>query len=109
MDVVRTSLEKVGGSVKLNSTEGQGTRIVLCLPLSMSVSRIMMIRIADQLFGIPLESVVETVRVPAQDIHLIKQQRAAVLRGRIVPLYGMDLLLQLPNPPPPMMTESLPF
>lgn len=99
MDVVRTSLEKVGGSVKLNSTEGQGTRIVLCLPLSMSVSRIMMIRIADQLFGIPLESVVETVRVPAQDIHLIKQQRAAVLRGRIVPLYGMDLLLQLPNPP----------
>lgn len=94
MDVVKSSLEKVGGQVWLTSEKGKGTRILLSLPLSMSVSNVMMVQIAGQQYGVPMESVVETVRVAGDDIHAFKDQRTAVLRGRIVPLYGASQLLR---------------
>ncbi|WP_337271222.1 chemotaxis protein CheA [Oryzifoliimicrobium ureilyticus] len=103
MDVVKSSLEKVGGQVQLTSVKGKGTRIFLSLPLSMSISNVMMVHIAGQQYGVPMESVVETVRVAGTDIHAFKDQRTAVLRGRIVPLYDASQLLSSdtvsqPNP-----------
>lgn len=94
MDVVKSSLEKVGGQVRLTSEKGKGTRIQLSLPLSMSVSNVMMVQIAGQQYGVPMDAVVETVRVAAKDIHGFKDQRTAVLRGRIVPLYDANQLLR---------------
>ncbi|OLP61802.1 hypothetical protein BJF93_19095 [Xaviernesmea oryzae] len=101
MDVVKSSLEKVGGQVTLTSEVGRGTRIMLSLPLSMSVSNVMMVMIAGQQYGVPMEAVVETVRVAGEDIHVFKGQRTAVLRGRIVPLYGANTLLGLAHEPVP--------
>lgn len=101
MDVVRSSLEKVGGQVWLTSEKGKGTKIVLSLPLSMSVSNVMMVDIGGQNFGVPMDVVVETVRIKQSDIHVFKQRRTAVLRGRIVPLYTTDELLASHSPPKP--------
>ncbi|WP_210275616.1 chemotaxis protein CheW [Rhizobium sp. G21] len=80
--------------MRLTSEKGKGTRILLSLPLSMSVSNVMMVQIAEQHYGVPMESVVETVRVASRDIHAFKAQRTAVLRGRIVPLYDASQLLR---------------
>ncbi|MBB4066072.1 chemotaxis protein CheA [Gellertiella hungarica] len=99
MDVVKTSLEKIGGQVRLTSERGRGTRIVLTLPLSVAVSNVLMVRMNGQRYGVPMDMVVETVRVPRSEIHVIKDRRVAVLRGRIVPLFGADELLSLPEPP----------
>ncbi|SMC72725.1 chemotaxis protein CheA [Rhizobium sp. RU36D] len=99
MDVVNTSLQKIGGQIRLTSEKGRGTRILLTLPLSVSVSHVLMVRMNGQRYGVPMDVVVETVRVPRADIHVIKDRRVAVLRGRIVPLFGADHLLQLPDPP----------
>lgn len=99
MDVVKTSLEKIGGQVRLSSEKGAGTRIQLTLPLSVAVSHVLMVRMNGQRYGVPMDMVVETVRVPQEDIHVIKDRRVAVLRGRIVPLFGADELLALPDPP----------
>lgn len=101
MDVVKSSLEKVGGQVQLTSVKGKGTRILLSLPLSMSVSNVMMVHIAGQQYGVPMENVVETVRVAGKDIHVFKEQRTAVLRGRIVPLYDANRLLSRDSIPRP--------
>lgn len=101
MDVVKSSLEKVGGHVRLTSEKGKGTRILLSLPLSVSVSNVMMVQIAGQQYGVPMESVVETVRVASKDIHAFKDQRTAVLRGHIVPLYGANQLLRCGSIPKP--------
>jgi two-component system chemotaxis sensor kinase CheA len=98
MDVVKTSLEKIGGQVSLTSEKGVGTRIVLTLPLSMAVSNVMIVDINGQHFGVPMELVVEIVRIHEREIHALKNQRAAVLRGKIVPLFGADQLLQLSTP-----------
>jgi two-component system chemotaxis sensor kinase CheA len=95
MDVVRRSLERVGGTVQLTSRPGTGTSIVLSLPLSMAVSRVMVIRVCGQNFGVPLEHVVETVQVTASETHMIGHRRVAVLRGEVIPLYRATELLRL--------------
>ena len=99
MDVVRTAVEKVNGSISLESEKGKGTRIRLSLPLSMAVTNVMIIESNNQIFGVPMETVLETVRIPRSDIRTIKKSEATVLRGRIVPLKHLNSLLGLDVPP----------
>ncbi len=101
MDVVKTAVEKVNGTVTLTSEKGKGTHIRLALPLSMAVTNVMIVETDGQTFGVPMESVVETVRVPESAIRTIEASRAAVLRGRIVPLKSVNELLGLAALPKP--------
>jgi two-component system chemotaxis sensor kinase CheA len=95
MDVVRTAVEKVNGSLALESVVGQGTRLRITLPLSMAVTKVMIVEADGQTFGVPMDHVVETVRVPRADIRAIKHSRSIVLRGSIVPLKALNHLLAL--------------
>jgi len=95
MDVVRTGVERVGGVIRLESEAGRGTRIRISLPLSMAVTRVIIVESDRQIFGVPMDHVVETVRVPKTSIHTIKQSRTTVLRGRIVPLKSLNALLEI--------------
>lgn len=95
MDVVRSAISKSNGQLDMTSVKGQGTSIVLSLPLTMAVTDVMMISAAGQHFGIPMDVVVETVRVHQSAIHQIQTQRATVLRGKIIPLVSLANLLQL--------------
>jgi len=99
MDVVRTAVERVNGSIMLDSVKGVGTTLRLSLPLSMAVTNVMTIASNGQMFGVPMDMVVETVRVPSTNVRLIKQRQATVLRGRIVPLLSLNSLLGLAAPP----------
>ena len=99
MDVVRTAIEKVNGAISLESEKGKGTRIRLSLPLSIAVTNVMIIESDGQLFGVPMDSVVETVRIPRRDLRSIKQSLATVLRGRIVPIKAINSLLAIAAEP----------
>ena len=93
MDVVRSAVEKINGTVVIESELGKGTSIRISLPLSMAVTQVMVIESDGQLFGVPMDHVIETVRVTRDSIHAIKQTKTAVLRGRIVPLKSLNTLL----------------
>ncbi|MBN2886951.1 MAG: chemotaxis protein CheA [Chromatiaceae bacterium] len=99
MDVVRSAIAAVKGGIELRSELGRGTRLLLTLPLSMAVTNVMMVRAQGQDYGIPMDSVVETVRVPRSAIRTLKQRQATVLRGRLVPLLALNALLGSPKPP----------
>jgi len=99
MDVVRNAVEKVNGTLTLSSTLGRGTSLRLALPLSLTVSRAMMVEANGQRFGIPLDQVAETVRIDPGVIRCFKQQRTLVLRDRLLPLVALHDLLALPQPP----------
>jgi two-component system chemotaxis sensor kinase CheA len=99
MDVVRTAVEKVNGTIALESEVGKGTRIRISLPLSMAVTKLMIVKSDQQIFGVPMDHVVETVRVPCSDIRAIKRSQTTVLRGSIVPLKALNTLLGLPAEP----------
>jgi two-component system, chemotaxis family, sensor kinase CheA len=99
MDVVRTAIEKANGSIALESEKGKGTRLRLSLPLSMAVTNVMIVESDGQIFGMPMDCVVETVRVPRADIRTFKTAMTTVLRGRIVPLKSLNGLLGISTPP----------
>jgi two-component system chemotaxis sensor kinase CheA len=93
MDVVQTVVKRLNGAVVVDSELGKGTSIRISLPLSMAVTQVMVIESDGQLFGVPMDHVIETVRVPRHSIHRIKQSMTAVLRGRVVPLKALNDLL----------------
>jgi two-component system chemotaxis sensor kinase CheA len=99
MDVVRSAVTKINGTVVVDSELGKGTSIRISLPLSMAVTQVMVIESDGQRFGVPMDHVVETVRVPRSSIHAFKQSQTAVLRGRIVPLKSLNALLGIPALP----------
>jgi two-component system, chemotaxis family, sensor kinase CheA len=99
MDVVLTTVEKAGGSVKISSRKGDGTAVRLSLPLTMAVTRVMMVEAGGgMLFGIPMDQIAETVRVPRSSIRRIKLSDSFVLRDTIVPVMRLDRVLGLEAP-----------
>jgi two-component system chemotaxis sensor kinase CheA len=99
MDVVVTTIEKAGGSVTITSLKGEGTTVRLSLPLSMAVTRVMVIEACGgMLFGIPMDHIAETVRVNRNVVQRIKTSEAFVLRDSVVPLIRLDTLLGVSAP-----------
>lgn len=99
MDVVVTTVEKAGGRVAVTSRLGQGATVRLSLPLSMAVTRVMMVEAGGgMLFGIPMDHIAETVRVRRETIRRIKNAEAFVLRETVVPLMRLDRLLGVDAP-----------
>jgi two-component system chemotaxis sensor kinase CheA len=94
---VRATVERLGGAVGVASQSGRGTTVRLTLPLSMAFMRIMTIHAGGEVFGVPIEAIAETVRLPRAHILQIKSGEAFVLRDRIVPTCRLDRLLELPN------------
>jgi two-component system chemotaxis sensor kinase CheA len=94
MDVVVNGVEKTGGTVAITSVKGEGTSVRLSLPLSMAVTRVMVVEAGGgMLFGIPMEHIAETVRVHRQAVRRMKQSEVFMLRNSVVPLVRLDNLL----------------
>jgi two-component system, chemotaxis family, sensor kinase CheA len=97
MDVVRTTTEQIGGWVSLASRVGAGTTVRLDLPVNLAMSRIMVVDVAGQVFGIPMEGVAETLNLSPDRVTQIKSNDAFVLRDRIVPICSLAELMNLPE------------
>jgi two-component system chemotaxis sensor kinase CheA len=97
MDVVRTAIEQIGGKVSLESKVGIGTTVRLDLPMTIAMSRIMVVEAGGQPFGIAMEAVSETVRVPPDRVSTIKNNDGFVLRDRVVPIISLAELMKLPG------------
>ena len=93
MDSVRTAVERLGGTVTLESQPGTGTTVALMLPFSLMMTRVMTVEVAGQAFGLPLDSVLETAIIARDLIAPIGAGRAFVLRDRTVPLIDLAATL----------------
>lgn len=79
--------------------KNNGTRLRISLPLSMAITNVMIVESNDQIFGVPMDMVVETRRVSRKEIRSIKKTQATILRGRVVLLRSLNFLLGLSTPP----------
>jgi two-component system chemotaxis sensor kinase CheA len=88
MDVVRTNIEKIGGTVELRSAEGQGSTFVIKIPLTLAIVSALIVECAGERFAIPQISVLELVRVAPNSEHVerIKTTPVLRLRDRLLPL-----------------------
>nr|WP_296070912.1 chemotaxis protein CheA [uncultured Actinoplanes sp.] len=107
MDAVRASVEKLGGTVTMKSQFGRGTSTRLRLPLSMAVTQVMVVSVAGQRFGIPVDLVVETVRVPAAEMNRVLHSDVVVLRGEVVPVIDLARALDMPWTPDPAADRAI--
>ncbi len=89
MNVVRSSVERIGGTARIATRLGLGTTVTLRLPFSVMMTRVMTVEAGGQTFGLPLDSVVETARIPRTRISAIGQGQAFVLRDRTIPLIDL--------------------
>jgi two-component system chemotaxis sensor kinase CheA len=96
MDVVRATIERIGGRVSLKSRVGAGTTVSIDLPANIAMLRIMVVEAGGQVFGIPMDAVSETVRLTPDRISRIKNNDGFVLHDRIVPICPLAELMNLP-------------
>ena len=99
MDVVRTAVERMGGRVTVASKVGAGTTVRLDLPMTIAMSRIMVVEAGGQAFGVAMDAVSETVRLPPDRISRIKNNEGFVLHDQVVPIVSLADLMKLPPRP----------
>ena len=95
MDVVRTVLNNLKGSVHVSSVKGRGTTIQLRMPLTLASIQTLLFRVAGRLFAVPLSSVVEITRITDADIHRVDQHEVLRLREQILTLVRLNSLSQI--------------
>jgi two-component system chemotaxis sensor kinase CheA len=93
MDAVRTAVAKIGGRVAVASRAGQGTTVSFSLPFSVLMTQVMTVEAGGQAFGIPVEAVVETVRIARQGISGVGEARVMVHRNRTIPVIELGAVL----------------
>ncbi|GJL66572.1 MAG: chemotaxis protein CheA [Nitrospirales bacterium] len=87
MDVVKRNIEALGGSVKIQSTEGQGSKLTLKLPLTLAIIDGMTVRVANDNYIIPLISVTESIRPKPADLQtVVGKGEVFNLRGEWIPM-----------------------
>jgi two-component system chemotaxis sensor kinase CheA len=90
---VRTALSRLGGHVEARTEPGKGTTIRFTLPFSVLVTQVMTVEAGGQSFGIPLDAIIETIRVSSESIFAVGAAHAIVLRDRTVPLIRLAQVL----------------
>jgi len=95
MDVVRTVLDRLKGTVHVSSQKGRGATIQLRAPLTLASIQTLLFRVGGRLFAVPLSSVVEITRITDPEIHRIDQREVLRLREQILTLVRLDHLSRL--------------
>ncbi len=101
MDVVKTNMERIGGTIEVRSKEGRGTAFVVKIPLTLAIVSALIVEAGGERFAIPQIGVVELVRVGgegAPQLEHIKDSAVLRLRDRLLPLVNLAGLLQLDSP-----------
>lgn len=97
MDVVRTNIEKLKGSVDVDSSPGAGTTILIRIPLTVAIMPAMMVGVGRELYAVPLSNIVEIVRPDEGDVSSVNGRRVMRLRDVVLPLVSMEDLFDTPE------------
>jgi two-component system chemotaxis sensor kinase CheA len=95
MNAVRSAVERIGGDVSLANMPGQGLIVRLTLPFTVMMTRVMTVEVGGQVFGLPFDAVLETVRVPRAQIRPLGGGQALVLRDLTIPVLDLASGLEL--------------
>ncbi len=86
LDVVSSVIDRMGGTVTLESIPAVGTKFVLQVPVSLSLTRALFLEASDQVFAVPNAAVVEVYRLPVKEIRTIEGRETTTYRGKLLPL-----------------------
>ena len=98
MDVVRSNIEKIGGTVDLESTEGEGSKFTIKIPLTLAIVSALIVEVGPEKFAVPQINVTELVRVSEENrIENIRGSKVLRLRNELLPLINLKQIMKLDN------------
>jgi len=97
LDVVKTTIESLGGNITIDSTENVGSVFSIQLPLTLSIISVMLVEIDAEIYAIPLSSIIETSIIRTSDILNAHNQKVIDFRGKVVPLVFLDEVFEVPR------------
>lgn len=100
LDVVKAKMEAIGGEITVASKPGQGTRFTIKLPLTLAIIQALTVSVGGEIYAIPLSNVDETTMISDQDIKMVQNQEVILIRGKVLPLYRLRHLLDVPGDAP---------
>jgi two-component system chemotaxis sensor kinase CheA len=95
LDVVKNKIEGLGGDVEVRSKLGEGTTFIVRLPLTLAIIQALMVKIHDEMYALPLNSIVTLEEIMPEDIKYVHTKEVINLRGQVIPLVRLDEVLDI--------------
>lgn len=89
LDVVKNTIESLGGSITIDSAANQGSTFTVQLPLTLSIISVLLVELADEKYAIPLSSIIETAILEKSHIHHVHKNKVIDFRGKVIPLLDL--------------------
>ncbi|MCL4514599.1 MAG: chemotaxis protein CheA [Firmicutes bacterium] len=102
LDVVRSKIQALNGSVSVENEPGKGSVFTIKLPLTLAIIQALLVRVgADEVYALPLENIEEIVNIHVDSIKTIQHQEHLLFRGQVIPIFRMSTLFETPEPEAP--------
>jgi two-component system, chemotaxis family, sensor kinase CheA len=89
MDIVRTNIQKLSGSIQVETKPGKGSKFEIMLPLTLAIVPTLLVQVKEEVFAVPLASVMETIKITNEDVKTVNNSPVFVLRDRVLPLVDL--------------------
>lgn len=93
MDVVKTNIQKLNGVVNIHSEPGKGTVLTISLPLTLAILPVLILRLGDQSFAVPLSMVREILSITPDQLQQVSGRATMVVRGEVLPVLSLAQLI----------------
>lgn len=97
LDVVKNTIESLGGSISIDSNFNEGSTFLIKLPLTLSIISVMLTEVQDETYAIPLSSIIETAIVHKNEIMSAHNKQVIDFRGKVVPLVSLKKVFNVPG------------
>lgn len=97
LDVVKNTIESLGGTISVHSEENVGTTFLIQLPLTLSIISVMLVEVQREKYAIPLTSIIETAIFKKSEIYYAHEQPVIDFRGKVVPILSLQEIFQVPK------------
>ncbi|MBQ0162138.1 MAG: chemotaxis protein CheA [Treponema sp.] len=95
LDVVKTMIEKLNGTVSVSSEPGKGTKFTIRLPLTLAIIQGLLVRVGKEVYSIPIASVIESQRIKIQDINTIDNYEVLNVRNEVISILRLSRLFNI--------------
>lgn len=101
MDVVKTNITRLNGKIDVLSVPGQGTTLTISLPLTLAILPVLVVRLNNQSFAVPLSLVREIIPIKPQEIQRVSGRATLVVRDEVLPVRALSTLIGWNSQQPP--------
>lgn len=95
LDVVKSKIESINGSVEVESIKDKGTKFIIRIPLTLAIIQALLIRLNEEIYAIPLSSVTEIINISKSEIRDIQGQEIVLYRGKTIPIIRLRTVLEI--------------